>query len=307
MGNSKPLMLVYAGMKEQLLSQSVNIMLSPQFYTLKKVKLPIKYLYQAKKIAPSLFDGFLDESDEYAYMVFKEEDEWVFIAYDLKNIEDFLASKNIGLEKVSKIFFAQQSLASFLSPVLLGEKDALVTFDNTVIVIPQIAMQNKSEILTFDDSFTPKVGISPSGTNGSFLSNKQTMWLTILFTLFALMFFVEGWRYTNDSKATQEEMQKLLEEYPSLQSQYTRKSISVKYSSIDAKERKKRDRVKTVASMIFKGVKVESFSMNEKIFKVEFSCSSAKVAKRLLQFAKKSEFNSAKILTGNTVQIEEKL
>ncbi|MCK5677360.1 MAG: hypothetical protein KAH72_02665, partial [Flavobacteriaceae bacterium] len=80
-----------------------------------------------------------------------------------------------------------------------------------------------------------------------------------------------------------------------------------KYKTIDKNERRKRDVVKTLAGMIFKGVKVGSFTLNEKTFKVEFICSDAKVAKRLVQLAKKSEFNSAKIVTGNVVHIEEKL
>ena len=56
-------------MKEHSLSHSVNIMLTPQFYTLKKEKLPVRYLYQAKKIAPSLFDGLVEDIQKYDYLV----------------------------------------------------------------------------------------------------------------------------------------------------------------------------------------------------------------------------------------------
>ena len=307
LGNSKALLLAYCGMKEQSLSDFVNIMLTPQFYTLKKEKLPIKYLYQAKKIAPSLFDGLVEDSQTCDYLVYKEGDEWIFIAYDLEGISDFLISKGIKPEQVAKIFFAQQSSASFTAPVLLGEKEALVSLDNTVVVIPQTALQGKSETLVFDDSFTPKTGVTLEGTHTSVLSKKQTIGLAGLFTLFALMFFVEGWRYTHDSQATQEEMQMLLEDHPSLQSQYTREIIAAKYQTIDKNERRKREVVKTLAGMIFKGVKVGSFNLNEKEFKVDFLCSDAKVAKRLVELAIKVEFRSAKIMTGNTVHIEEKL
>ena len=307
LGNSKALLLAYSGMKEQSLSHSVNIMLTPQFYTLKKEKLPLKYLYQAKKIAPSLFDGFLEDAQKYEYLVYKEEDEWVFIAYDMEAISNFLSSKGIKPEQVSKIFFSQQVSASFAAPVLLGEKEALVSLNGTVTVLPQAALKENSEILTFDDSFTPKTGVAPQGAHGSVLSKKQTIGLTAFFMLFAFMFLVEGWRYTHDFQETEEEMQVLLEEHPSLQSDYTRKSIAEKYRSIDTNERKKRDVVKTLAGMIFKGVKVGSFSLNEKAFNVDFICSDAKVAKRLVELAKKVEFRSVKIMTGNVVHIEEKL
>jgi len=294
-------------MEVQTLSHSVNIMLTPQFYTLKKEELPLKYLYQAKNIAPSLFDGFLEDAHKYNYLVYREENEWIFIAYDLVAISDFLVSKGIKLEQIGKIFFAQQASSSFTAPVLLGEREALITLDNTVVIIPKIALDEKSEIVFFDDSVTPKTGVTLQGTHGSLLSQKQTIGLSVFFILFAFMFFVEGWRYSHDSQGTQEEMQMLLDEHPSLQSQYTRESISAKYKTIDKNERKKRDIVKTLAGMIFKGVKVGSFSLNEKVFQVEFICSDAKVAKRLIQLAKKSEFNSAKIMTGSVVHIEEKL
>jgi len=307
LGNSKALVLAYSGMKKQSLSDSVNIMLSPRFYTLKKEALPLKYLYQAKKIAPSLFDGLVEDPQKYDYFVYREADEWVFIAYDMEAINDFLVSKGIQPEQVAKIFFAQQASASFTVPVLLGEKEALVSLDNTVVSIPQAVLQKDSKVLSFDDSFTPKTGVTPQGVHASVLSRKQTIGLTIFFTLFALMFFVEGWRYSHNSQAAQEEMQTLLEENPSLQSQYTRESIAAKYRTIDKSERRKRDVVKTLAGMIFKGVKVSTFQMNEKMFKIDFICSDAKVAQRLVQLAKKSEFSSGKIISGNVVHIEEKL
>jgi hypothetical protein len=294
-------------MEEQSLSDSVNIMLTPQFYTLKKKKLPIKYLYQAKKIAPSLFDGLLEDVQKYDYLVYKEDEEWIFIAYDLEAISNFLLSKGIKPEQVSKIFFAQQASSSFTAPVLLGEKDALVSLDDTVIVIPQIALKKKNDVVTFNDSFTPKRGVTPEGIGGSLLSKRQTIGLAVFFILFSILFFVEGWRYSHDSQATEEELQMLLEKYPSLQSQYSRENIAAKYQTIDKSERRKREVVKTLAGMIFKGVKVGSFSLNEKTFKVDFICSDAKVAKRLVLLAKKSEFNSAKVVAGNTVHIEEVL
>jgi hypothetical protein len=282
-------------------------MLTPQFYILKKETLPLKYHYQAKRIAPSLFDGLLENAKKYDYFVYKEEDEWVFIAYDMQSINDFLSSKGISPEQIGKIFFAQQSASYFTAPLLLGDKEALLALDNTVVIIPQIALKEKGVILTFDDSFTPKRGVTPQGTHASALSKNQTIGLTAFFTLFALMFFVEGWRYSHDSQATQEEMQILLEAHPSWQSQYTRESITAKYRTIDKNERKKREVVKTLASMIFKGVKVSTFQMNEKNFKVDFICKDAKVTQRLIQLAKKSEFKSAKTIAGNVVHIEEKL
>ena len=294
-------------MPQQDISETVNIMLPPQFYTLKKETLPLKYAFQAKKIAPSLFDGLLEQSAMYDYMVYKEEDKWVFIAYNIEEIALFLQSKGIKAEKVSKLFFAQQALHSFETPVLLGEKDALVSIQGVVVNIPKMALKEASNVHQIDESFTPKLGLTLNSSFHSFLSSKQSIALTTLVTIFALLFFVEGWKASDSSSKIEAEINTLLEENPSLQSQYSRKSIAAKYKEIDSKERRKRDIIKTLAGMLFKGVKVDTFKMDEKTFMIRYRCSDAKVTKHLREIATKLGFSSVKTLIGNIVEIEEKL
>ncbi len=300
-------MLVYKNMPQVSLSEPVNLLLSPQFYTLKKEQLPIKYAFQAKKIAASLFDGLLEDAHKYEYLVYKEKDDWVFIAYDLEEINTFLLSKGFKPEQIGKIFFAQEALSSFTAPVLLGEKDALVCIDDSITLIPQVALSQSVKTLAFDDSFTPKGGIVLHGMMNALINRKQALVLASLFTLFALSFFAEGWRYGSNTEETSSEINALIEAYPSLQSEYTRKSIVKKYRAIDKNERAKREHIKTLGRMIFKGVKVEHFKMDEKGFMIQYACSSAKVAKRLRELAKKEGYRNVKTLTGNFLQIEETL
>jgi len=305
--NSKSLLLVYRNMAQQSLSDTVNIMLSPQFYTLKKETLPLKYAFQAKKIAPSLFDGLLENTENYDYFVYRKEEVWVFIAYNPEVINHFLVSKGIRSEQVGKIFFAQQALDVLTAPVLLGAKDALAVIDGSVVLIPQSALQEGTETLTPDEHFAPKHGVMLQGAFNSLLTKKQAITLAALFTFFALAFFVEGWRYSQKSEVTKAEIEALIEKYPTLQSQYARKSIAEKYRAIDKNERKKRDTVKTLGEMIFKGVAVDTFKMDDKGFSVRFKCSDAKVAKHLKELSKKESFPSVKTLTNNIVQIGGKL
>ena len=304
MGSNKELLLIHAGMKRVFLSHSVNVMLTPQYYTLKKEELPVKYLYQAKKIAPSLFDGLLEEVGSYEYLVYKEEDKWVFIAYNPGQIRSLLLSKGINPEQVGKIFFAQQAAEHFKAPVLLGENEALVALDNTVVVVPQAALDEDAEPIPFTNNFTPKTGITLQGAYGSLLSMKQAFALALVFLLFAGMFFVEGARYSKGSTAIQKEMQELSEAYPSLQSRIQRESIADKYRSIDSKERRKREIIKSLSGLIFKGATLNSLLINDKGFKAQFACSDEKVAKRLSQLAKKEKFQKVKHTGSNNVEIK---
>jgi hypothetical protein len=307
MKTTKDLLLVYPSMDRVYLKESVNVMLTPQFYTLKKETLPIKYAYQAKRIAPSLFDGLLEDGGAYDYIVFKEEDQWVFIAYDIDKIANFLSSKGIENSMVSKIFFAQQALEKFTAPMALGEKEALVVLDNSVVVVPlEVLGEDESPSLVIDNSFTPKKGVSLQGNISSFITKKQAYALAGVLSLFAALFVVEGSRYSGGEGA-KEELQALYEANPALQSSYTRDEVLEKYRSIDIQERKKRDTIKKISGMIFKGVTLTNLSMNDSRYKADFACVSSKVSKKLEELAKREKYKVTKVKNSHNLTIEGRL
>ena len=289
------------------LDHSVNVMLTPQFYTMKKEALPVKYLYQAKKIAPSLFEGLLDENGTYEYFVFKEKESWVFIAYDPEEIREFLLSRGITTEHLSKVFFAQQAAEAFRQPVVLSEKEALMTIDGTVTLVPKGVLPSDLKTTGFDAGFTPSSGVVLQGAYASLVSRKEAIVLAAIFAIFAAVFFIEGWQYSRSLKVQQQELQELLDAYPALQSKLQRESIGLKYRTIDSKERKKRETLKTLAGMIFKGVTLTSYHMNDKQFKLVFSCANGKVAKKVREMARKSGFKISSDKGSNIVVIEGKV
>ncbi|MCF6244705.1 MAG: hypothetical protein L3J43_06680 [Sulfurovum sp.] len=303
-GTTKELLLVYPSMDRVFLKESVNVMLTPQFYTLKKEAIPVKYAYQAKKIAHSLFEGLLEEGSNYEYMVFKEEEQWVFIAYDIDKIVTFLSSKGIESTMVSKIFFVQQSVEKFTAPLALGKKEALVVLEDNVVVVPKGALgEDELPTLGFSNAFTPKKGVSLQGEIGSYLSKKQAYSLAGVLLLFSSLLFVEGLRYGN-GESNEEMLQELYASHPSLQSSYTRDEVLHKYRKIDTLERKKRDNIKKISGLIFKGVTLTSLSLNDTKFKVDFTCVSAPVSKKLEQLAKKENYKISKVKNSHNISIE---
>lgn len=302
--NKKELILVYAGMEPISPTKSVNVLLTPQFYTLKKEILPIKYLYQAKKIAPSLFEGLLERNWAYEYFVFKEEDAWVFIAYSIKRITDFLSKKGIKPEKISKLYFAQQALEILQNPVSLGEREILAVIDNTAVVIPAMALSEMPQTGMFNSNFAPSRGVSLHDAYGSILSLSQAVVIAGVLIVFGIMYVVEGMRHGQASKQQQREIEELTAIYPSLQSKYARESIASKYKAIDAKERKKRETIKALSAMIFKGVALSSLQIDEKNFKARFVCRDERTAKQLQGLAKKEQFNTSIVPGSTDVQIE---
>jgi len=304
---NKDLLLVHSSMGRVDLPGSVNIMLTPEFYTLKREELPVKYAYQAKKIAPSLFDGLLEDGGVYEYTVFKEDGHWSFIAYDINRITTFLESKGIRADQIGKIYFAQQSVDKFSKPLLLGEKKILNVLDNTVVVVPRMSVGLESDsidTLTFDNTFTPaNGGVNVKGSSSDLLSQKQALTLASIFILFAGIFIVEGMRYSGGN-GENNELASLYEEYPSLKSTYTRQGIIDKYRTINKIERKKRDIIKSLSGMIFKGVTLIKVDIGDQNFKAEYMCKTPNAVKHVKNLAKKAHFHTSNTKEKNKLIIE---
>jgi len=305
MGNTKALILVHHAMERVFLSDTVNIMLTAEFYTLKKERIPVKYTYQAKAIAPSLFDGLLEEGQDYEYMVWKEEDEWTFIAYDVAQIATFLESKGFALSQVAKIFFVQQSLALFDGVMPLGEDKALLAIDSVVVLLPLVVLpESQKPSLVFSNRFTPKKGVSLQSTHHSLLSFPQSLTLAILLSVFTMIFAFDAYTLTHLGGEEEEILLQLEEEYPKLISPTRRKSILAKYQKIDKQERQKRDKIKLLSSMIFKGVTLSSLSLEKDTIKASFSCENSKVSQRIKALAKKHHFKSRSISGSHDLIVE---
>ena len=305
MENNKELLLVHTSMKSVSLSEPVNIMLTPQFYTLKKEILPVTYAYQAKRLAGALFDGLLDRQGSYDFFVYKEDEHWIFIAYDIEKITAFLQTKGFNHGDISKFFFAQQSVAEFTAPYLLSDQDALVVLDETVVLVPASALSSEAPFsLKFDRHFTPKKGVSLEDAISSIFTSKQALLFSSVFMLFALMFFIEGSRYGGESGSTEEELQLLYADHPSLQSTYTREGIVSKYRELDRTERAKRDAVKKLSGMIFKGVTLTALYVDHKSVKANFSCSNKQIAQRVESLGKKAQFKVSKTKGSFELQLE---
>jgi len=278
--NKKNILLVYRSMSPYASEAAVDIMLTPQFYMVKKEKLPIRTRYRAQKIAPSLFEGLLEQSSRYQFFVYQDEDEWVFIAYEPEEIAAFLQEKGLTPPKVGKVYFAEQIVKSLSQPLPLGETEVLTVLDNTVVVVPRFALGDDIDVNT-SVLPRPKHSVSFDYSEQKLLNKEQTTVLAAIFILFALVWFAEGLRYSKESRLLETRAEEIYAQYPSLQSRYTRESIIGKYKQIDTLERKKRKLVEQISGMLFKGVTISAFEINQERYKVVFTVKENSVAKRL--------------------------
>jgi hypothetical protein len=283
--------MVHRHMDSVSVDTSVDIVLTPQFYTMKREALPVKYAFQAKKIAPSLFDGLVEPLHDHKYFVYKEGDAWIFIAYDPEEIARFLQKKSVTPEKTGRLFFAQQISDQLHAPIVLDDKNALALLEKTVVVVPRAALPQGS-VMAADDITPPSKGVNIESSTASIFSRKQAIAASVILVMLGAIWLAEGWRYGKSNAVLEKKQAAFYEKYPALQSAYTRESIAEKYRTIDKAERKKRNIVGKVAGMIFKGVTLTRFEMDTKHFKASFVTKDSKVEKRLKALAGKAGFTS---------------
>lgn len=307
MADNRKLLLVHKTMDETTGSDEVDIVLTPQFYTMKKESLPVRYEFQAKRIASSVFEGMLEEGKSYEYFVFKQDDLWVFIAYSLEEIIDFLREKGLDPLLVHKLFFAQQFAQDYKKPYAISGKEALILIEDTVTLMPRAMLADEQFSSGSDAVSKPKKGVLMTGSHASFLSKRDAIVVGAIFVLLAVLYLVEGSRYDTPSGSISEEYSRLIEANPALESQYKRESILEKYQTIDDSEKKKRELVKSVGKLIFQGVELDSLRVDDKTVKAHLAIKEAKVRERVEKIAKKEGLQVSKSPGNYGILIEGKL
>ncbi len=135
-----------------------SLILSPQFYWVKRVKLPVKSLYKAKKLAPSVFEGSLPENEEYFYEVEyeKERDTFIVIAYSKEYIYKSIREKIAPTAKIRGIYFAQYELGELKTCISIDKDISLGNVDGLLIQVPTACVQSDDNVR----KYLPKVNLS---------------------------------------------------------------------------------------------------------------------------------------------------
>ena len=123
----------------------VNIILSPSFYWVKKVSLPVKYLRDVKALLPSLFEDILPPKN-YSYSAYKYEDEYFIFAYEDKMILDSLAEKGISASQIKAVHFAQSEFFEIDGPIEIDTEQTLFKKDDILMLLPSSWFDESQDI-----------------------------------------------------------------------------------------------------------------------------------------------------------------
>ncbi len=265
-----PLILLYRDIPSLPDAPRYDLMLSPQFYVMKREALPVKYPFQAKKLAPSILDDLTGEGT-FTYEAFPEGDTWVFLAYDLPRLADFLERRGGSIDRVRRIYFAEQAKEKFLPPVELNEREVLALVNDTVTVVPRQLISETDGFSVFDETFRPEKHFSFKRSYNSVLDTRMTVVLAVLLGLLGVAYVAEGYRYQKALADADARLETLLEANPSLRGAYAREAIHKKYRAINAQQRAIRDRLKDISHLTGKEVQIDALAVDTKGYRMRLS------------------------------------
>ena len=273
------------------LEKSIDIILTPQFYTFIREELDVKFSYQAKQIAGSLFDDYLDHRKEYQYHVYKCDNLWCFFAYNIQEIDAFLESIGIEKHRVSKIYFAQQLVEKIENPIFLDESSVLYNIDNIVTLVPLQIMNPSVEYNSLDiNAFKLKGGVTMGSSLNSYVSLKETILLSSIFCILGGISIFEGDRIKRSIASDNAKLTELLDENPRYTSSLARESILTKYAPIDKKERAKRQAIKDISKLLSNKSQLKILSIDKNKIQAKIKTQNRTIRKQIKERALNKNF-----------------
>ncbi len=278
-GNERPLLIVHRSMqsKEDSIGE-YDLLLAPSFYLMREEKLPVRFPFEAKRLAPSMMEEMGAGSD-WAFETLREGESWMLFAFDPKEVESRLQKAGFDPGKARRLYFAQQFAKELETPLALGDGEVLVTMNGIVSILPKQLLRQEPERWTrIEDLSRPEKSFPARfGQTGGWLEARSMGLLWAAFLLLALAWMAEGVRSSRVADAFDRQFSKIASGSPALSSGITRRNIHDRYAAIDRHQREIRQTLRKIGRLISKESKLSSLQFDEKGYVVEIDTKNSKV------------------------------
>lgn len=226
--------------KNLTVTNKAILILSPAFYWFHREKLDIS-LSQAKKIAPSVFEGTIPEG-EYSYFVEKVGENYWFFAYKDEDILQKLSSLGIKSSQIVKVYPAQIALSNLNTPVKIGNKVALNENGSIIFIPSQLANTSAKDINEIKLNLSTK-SLPLKTYTSSFLSEDTIYKLAIIIFIAILVYAVQVFLQKKDFALFQAKEVAIMQKYHLPPTSLQLKSILNKLHRIQKEQLSLRDKL----------------------------------------------------------------
>ncbi len=207
------------------LEGSVNVILSPTMYWVKRVTLPVKYLREVKSLLPSLFEENLPEG-KYSYSAYKDGDSFLIFAYNDKELLDLLADKAITSANLDNIYLAQSEFDTIDTPIKISEESVLSLQNGVVVKLPSALAPDAIAMDLSEHTFS-KQNIHLTRFNQ--IADKKSQMVFGVILGFLIVMFTTEWLITSSKVST------IIEKQSEVFSSHNLPSTSFQNEAIHAK------------------------------------------------------------------------
>ncbi len=247
------------------------VILAPEFYWVKKVKLPVKSLSKARNLAPSVFDGNLPEG-RYSYEVRRAgNDSFIIMAYDKEKIQSELEKIFPAKSKIREIYFTQDALGGIKECTTINEKAALTNIDDIIIQVPRSCVDPDSKIAEhLKDAVLGRHKIKLSAGGDEILPKRDFILASVLVGLLLIVFLGEYILYKKAQNDLEQKRSEIIKENnlppTMIQIRSIQKSLGKKF----AKQKKLREALYNLSKIkLREGDYFESIELGEKEMEVK--------------------------------------
>jgi len=269
----KQIFFVTKSFNEEMLKKS-DIVLSPEFYWVKKITLNVKFSHEVKKMAPSLFEGSLPHN-RFEYKVFKiSTNNFILIAYDLKSILEELSSMKINMALVDKIYTIQSEFLKDDVSLKVNEDFGIITDESVVVYSPLRFLQT-------NDSVKNILKAKKLSSNYIYsqqfqkinISSKQLNIIILLLVLLNATVFIDIFKLQKDKKLFMDKKTSFIVSNHLPRTTFQIKSIQDELMHIDKSQKELRqsigyiEKFRFLNSEFFKNLK---FTKNKLVYDIKF-------------------------------------
>jgi hypothetical protein len=243
--------------------EKVDIILSPSLYWVKRLKLPIKYTREVKKLLPSLFEDTLPEGN-YSYSVYKDEksegeqNSYFVFAYEDKRIIDLASSFGINSSNISSVHFAQSELDTLEGALKINETQSIYVKDGVVTLVPCCWIEEKGDI-DLESLKLSKYTITLAQF-GHIVDNSSLYKIAAVLLTFSVLFLSEYFITKQKIASLEEQKEKLFSEYGLKPTMFQNRAVLKKYRGIHQNQTKLRDELSK--SLKQKDIKLITYKNN---------------------------------------------
>lgn len=249
-------------------NSKVDIILSPEFYWVRIFEIPVKNIFQAKQIIPTLFEDLIDENGDLSYQVIKlEENKYLCFAYINQKIFEAIKESGLNLSLVNRVYFAQNECKEF-SQFFINGKSFLYTNDGILVKVPNEVITKSLDLKEVINSINLSSNRVDIKLYNNFLTPKQIN-VVLLFCLVLLVLnFSKYFSYSNEISKIDEKIENLkkINNLPTSMIQID--SIISSNKKISQKEIEKREAIFYVLSN--KDFEVKNIELQNDVLSIDF-------------------------------------